>query len=221
MVFSLQSPKRAVRLASTIVVGLTVARVVVLVCESYTAVRAERASDRDLLKMCDAGEGAESADFRSLCIKKRSEQAAPVLLKALLRACRIAFADFCESLSSPWKVAMLVLFTLSGITAPLVKAVAVLAVRHFRGSRRRHYDHDSGSESEDDGAHDDRGDIVMISPSTPRSLLGRVFRRQMRRMRGQHNSYTYGNHIELGERFDECDEAYQQLQCVVSDKKTI
>ena len=44
--------------------------------------------------------GAHSADFRALCIKKKAERASPVLLKALLRACSTAFADFCEVFSS-------------------------------------------------------------------------------------------------------------------------
>jgi hypothetical protein len=119
-------PKSTIGVVSAVATTLAAARIVVLVCESYSVVRGERSADRELLSLCDSGTASMSADFRSLCLKKRSEQAAPVLLKALLRSCRIAFADFCESMSSPWKVGLLLLFTVSGLAAPLVRAVAAL-----------------------------------------------------------------------------------------------
>ena len=132
----LSSPKRVLAAIGVATTALTLARVIVLVVEAYSAVWAERAADRELMQLCESGTGSLSHDFRALCLKKRAEQAAPVLLKALLRAVTTAFTDFVEVLSSPTRVIMLVLFTITGVAAPVVKAMSQLAVDHFRTRRR-------------------------------------------------------------------------------------
>ena len=129
-------PKRVLALVGSLCSLLTVARVVVLFVESWSAVASEREADSELMQMCDVGTAAQSADFRALCVRKRADRASPVLLKALLRACSTAFADFCELFSSWTKVALLVLFCLTGIAAPVVKALAALFTAHLRKSRR-------------------------------------------------------------------------------------
>lgn len=132
----LTQPKRVLALVGSLCTLLTVARVVVLFVESWSAVASEREADSELMQMCDVGTAAQSADFRTLCVRKRAERASPVLFKALLRACSTAFADFCELFSSWTKVALLVLFALTGIAAPIVKALAALFTAHLRKSRR-------------------------------------------------------------------------------------
>lgn len=132
----LTQPRRVITLVSSLCTLLTVARVVVLFVESWSAVASEREADAELMQMCDVGTAAQSADFRALCVRKRADRASPVLLKALLRACSTAFADFCELFSSWTKVALLVLFALTGIAAPIVKALAALFTAHLRKSRR-------------------------------------------------------------------------------------
>ena len=132
----LTQPRRVITLVSSLCTLLTVARVVVLFVESWSAVASEREADAELMQMCDVGTAAQSADFRALCVRKRADRASPVLLKALLRACSTAFADFCELFSSWTKVALLVLFCLTGIAAPIVKALAALFTAHLRKSRR-------------------------------------------------------------------------------------
>lgn len=132
----LTQPRRVITLVSSLCTLLTVARVVVLFVESWSAVASEREADAELMQMCDVGTAAQSADFRALCVRKRADRASPVLLKALLRACSTAFADFCELFSSWSKVALLVLFALTGIAAPIVKALAALFTAHLRKSRR-------------------------------------------------------------------------------------
>ena len=132
----LTQPRRVITLVSALCSLLTVARVVVLFVESWSAVASEREADSELMQMCDVGTAAQSADFRALCTRKRADRAAPVLFKALLRACSTAFADFCEAFSSWTKVALLVLFALTGIAAPVMKALAALFTAHLRKSRR-------------------------------------------------------------------------------------
>ena len=132
----LTQPRRVITLVSSLCTLLTVARVVVLFVESWSAVASEREADAELMQMCDVGTAAQSADFRALCVRKRADRASPVLLKALLRACSTAFADFCELFSSWSKIALLILFCLTGIAAPIVKALAALFTAHLRKSRR-------------------------------------------------------------------------------------
>ena len=173
----LASPKRAIALVGAGTTLLTLARVLVLVIEAYSAVWAERAADRDLMQLCESGTGSVSPDFRALCLKKRAEQAAPVLLKALLRAVTTAFADFVEVLSSPTRVLMLVLFTMTGVAAPVVKAASQLAVDHLRTRRRRRLrdryarcENGDSSSGEDD---DPKPTVIMLgAPQTPAAAAG-------------------------------------------------
>lgn len=132
----LTQPRRVITLVSSLCTLLTVARVVVLFVESWSAVASEREADSELMQMCDVGTAAQSADFRALCTRKRADRSSPVLLKALLRACSTAFADFCEAFSSWTKIALLILFCLTGIAAPVMKALAALFTAHLRKSRR-------------------------------------------------------------------------------------
>ena len=186
------SPRRVLAVAASAFTLLALVRVLVLLVESYSAVRSERLADRELIAMCDAGTGAQSADFRALCLKKRAEQSAPVLFKALLRACGTAFADFCESMSSPTKVLLLILFCFTGVAAPVVKALAVVVSDNFRRRRRRRRGDDAGKESgsdeDDSSSEDNEPRIVVVSPSTgpvlrtARQRLTSTLRRGARRV---------------------------------------
>jgi len=188
------SPRRVFAVTASALSLLAVVRVLVLLVESYSAVRSERLADRELIAMCDAGTGAQSADFRALCLKKRAEQSAPVLFKALLRACGTAFADFCESMSSPTKVLLLILFCFTGVAAPVVKALAALVADSLRRRRRRRRRGGSGSKESgsDEGSSSDDDDaeprIVVVSPAagpvtrTARQRLTSTLRRGARRV---------------------------------------
>jgi len=174
----LASPRRIIRLVGSGIALLSVARILVLVIESYAQVHSERLEDEDLMDACNTGVAAQSADFRALCLRKRAERSAPVLLKALLRACTVCFTDFCESMSSPTKVVMLVLFCLTGIAAPVIKACAQLVVESVRGQarhrrRKRNGDDDSGSEDEDDC---DVPEIQVLRHDATRRDTGAVLR---------------------------------------------
>jgi len=185
--FAAPSPRRAVALLASAASLLAFARVAVLVLESYSAVRGERLADAELVAMCQAKAAQGSADFRALCLKKRAEQASPVVFKALLRACASAFADFCESMSSPTKVLLLILFCFTGVAAPVVKAVSTLLVDNLKQRRRRwgRKAKESDSESDNEDGHHHSEIVTVSSGPDPAARWGRSLRRSVRRLRAR------------------------------------
>lgn len=133
---NLTHPKRVLAMVGTLLSLLTLARALVLFVESYSAIVHERSTDSELMVLCAANEAAQSADFRALCLRKRAERSAPVILKALLRACTTAFTDFTEVFSSPSRILLLVLFVLSGIALPVVKVFTKILTQSLVHSRR-------------------------------------------------------------------------------------
>lgn len=187
----LTSPRKVIGFVCAGLTCLTAARVVILLVESYTAVRSERLADAELIQMCNQGTASMSTDFRALCMRKRAEQAAPVLLKALMRACTTAFTDFCETLSSPLRVVLLLLFCVTGVAAPVVKAGATLFVDQLKRHRRRRGR--IGYSSDDDDSGDDDAEskcpMIVVSPNctdeygtTMRNRMALGLRRSVRQL---------------------------------------
>jgi len=173
---TMASPKRVFALITAALTFLTVARIVVCLVEAYVAVRTERMADEGLMRTCNdpTQEATAAPDFRALCLRKRSERAAPIVLKAVLRAVTTAFSEFCEVFSSPSRVALLVLFSITGIAAPVVKALAALFVQNLKRRRLK-------SDEEEDGHYQ----VVEISPRhayNTRQRLGLTLRRGLQRM---------------------------------------
>lgn len=142
---------RAFQTVGACCITLSVVRVLVLFSESYSLVRSERTADAQLLRVCQEQEAAASASvkFRSACLAARSDSAAPVLFKALLRAVHTAFSDFVEAFSSPTKLLILILFVLSGLSAPIIKVLAkTFAAGLAAGGKNK--DHGSDSDSDED-----------------------------------------------------------------------
>lgn len=115
-----------------VTVSLALVRIIVLFSESYSVVRSERLADDQLIELCSRGAAAESDKFRTLCLQARAERAAPIVFKALLRAIRTAFSDFTEQFNSPSRIAILLLFCLSGLALPIVKTLSNLASHWLR-----------------------------------------------------------------------------------------
>ena len=176
------SPRRALALAASALSLLAFARVACSVLEAYSQVRGERLADAELMQMCAEKIGKGSADFRALCLKKRAEQASPVIFKALLRACSTAFQDFAESMSSPTKVLLLILFCFTGVAAPVVKAGSSLLVDALKRRRRNKKAKDSDSDDSDneDGHH---AVVTVSSHPDPGQRWSRSLRRGMSRLR--------------------------------------
>ena len=128
------SPKRVFAMITAALTFLTFARIVVCLVEAYVAVRTERMADEGLMRTCNdpTQEATAAPDFRALCLRKRAERAAPIVLKAVLRAVTTAFSEFCEVFSSPSRIALLVMFSITGIAAPVAKALAALFVQNLK-----------------------------------------------------------------------------------------
>jgi hypothetical protein len=141
--------------------------------------------DEGLMQLCNdhTSEATAAPDLRALCLRKRAERAAPIVLKAVLRAVTTAFSEFCEVFSSPSRVALLIMFSITGIAAPIVKALAALFVqnmkrRRLRRSGAKYVTSDSEDTDEEEGEEDGHYQVVEISPrhnyNTRKSLMRRL-----------------------------------------------
>lgn len=150
--------KRALATLGVISTGLALVRVVVLFAESWAVVRSERNADSHLLSLCAREEGVStSSKFRNACLAARHDTAAPLVLKALLRAFTTLFTDFVEAFSSPTKIVLLVLFVLSGLSAPLLK----FGLKTFAAGLKA----GSGKEDESDSDEEDQRVLVLSAPT--------------------------------------------------------
>ena len=169
-----QRPRVATCFFAT-VVALSITRVLVLFCESYSIVRAERQADIDLIQLCSTGAAKDSEKFRAACLQARSEQAAPAVLKAILKSIRTAFNDFAESFNSPSRIVVLLLFCLSGLALPVVKTFTNL-VNAYMGTdalSRLHGLHFS----EEDNPDDQESCRIVVMNTERRGLAGAVAHR--------------------------------------------
>jgi hypothetical protein len=185
------SPKKVFALITAGLTFLTFARIVVCLVEAYSQVRHERLADEGLMRLCNdpASEAASAPDMRALCLRKRAERAAPIVLKAVLRAVTTAFSEFCEVFSSPSRVALLILFSITGIAAPVVKALAALFVQNLKKRRQRQrgakYVTSDSEESDDEEEEDGHYQVVEISPRhayNTRQRIGLTLRRGLQRI---------------------------------------
>ena len=177
------SPKRVFALITAGLTLLTFARVVVCLVEAYSEVRHERLADEGLMRMCNdpMSDATAAPDLRALCLRKRAERAAPIALKAVLRAVTTAFSEFCEVFSSPSRVALLVLFSITGIAAPIMKALAALFVQNLKKRRIKNgfkYATSDSEDSGDEGEENGHFQVVEISPrhthNTRKNLMRRL-----------------------------------------------
>jgi hypothetical protein len=111
--------KRCVALIGILLAIISFSRVAVLFLEALTEVRSERLQDSELLELCKQGAARGSMKMRAACLQAQADRASPVVLKAILRAVSTAFADFSESVSSPGKLMVVVLFVLSSLFLPI------------------------------------------------------------------------------------------------------
>ncbi len=120
--------KQVVAIIGSICTIVSFARVSVLFLEALAAVRDERSQDVELLELCAQGTARSSQKMRTACLQAQSDKASPILLKAVLRAVSTAFEDFSDSVSSPGKLLVVVLFVISSIFLPVnawIRAILV------------------------------------------------------------------------------------------------
>jgi hypothetical protein len=119
-------PRRAFGLVSMMLAGMSTCRVAVLYLESVSAVRADRQADLELLDLCASGHARGSPKMREACLKAQADRAAPIVMKALMRACSIAWREFLDNTGSPFKLFLVVLCVLSALVLPVMPMLRVL-----------------------------------------------------------------------------------------------
>lgn len=120
----------AAGLVSTGLMLVALVRVAVQFAEATSAVRAEREADESLLELCRQGMAISSDKMRNACMAARSEQASPLLFKAMMRAIATAYRDTRDALSSPFNAFVAIFFVLSGLFVPALPwARAMQSVR--------------------------------------------------------------------------------------------
>ena len=175
--------------------SLVCTRLFVLFCESFSAIRSERMADEELLELCGRGAAADSVKFRSLCLNAKADRAAPLLLKAALRAVKTSFQDFTESFSSPSRIALLALFCLSGLALPVVRAITSFLQLHAAGDVLARL-HGAGAPGEED---QEECNVVVLNGganSTWRS-----------RLRPRFGTRGRAKMLSLGSAIEECEDA--------------
>lgn len=129
------SAKRALAACATLTAVGSFARVSVLLLESLAAVRDERQQDLELIDLCQQGAARSSMKMRTACIQAQADRASPILLKAVLRAFSTAFDDFSDSVSTPGKLCVLLLFVVCSLFTPMHNWMRALLPEDAEGSR--------------------------------------------------------------------------------------
>ena len=145
------------------------ARVVTLFLESYSVVRQERAADQDLVDLCLSGAAQQSSKMRSACMQVQSDRAAPVLFKAILRACNTAWLEFSDAVSTPLKFFTVVVFLLSALVMPMVPMIRLASNAISVRARTRRDDDDSDDDEDDDM---DKHVIMLQNGGSPYNRMG-------------------------------------------------
>lgn len=130
------TPKRTFAIAGAIATLISFSRISVLFLEALSTVRDERLQDSELLEACANGIARGSNKMRAACLQAQADRASPIVLKAVLRAFTTAYSDFTESVSSPTKLLLVILFATSSVFLPVLSWLrAVLPTeRPFEGS---------------------------------------------------------------------------------------
>lgn len=114
------SPKRLIAIVSALIACYSVARVGVLFFEALAVVREERGQDAELLELCQRGDARGSTKMREACLKARADRASPLIAKAIVYAVSTAFKDFSDTVGSPFKFGIVVLFIISSVILPII-----------------------------------------------------------------------------------------------------
>lgn len=128
------SPKKLVAIVSALLACYSVARVGVLFFEALAIVREERGQDAELLELCQRGDARSSPKMRDACLKARADRASPLVAKAIVYAVSTAFKDFSDTVGSPFKFGIVLLFILSSVILPIIPwARAIFGTPHHMG----------------------------------------------------------------------------------------
>ena len=105
---------------------ISFSRCSVLFLEALSTVRDERFQDVELLEICASGAARQSLKMRTACLQAQADRASPVVLKAVLRAVGTAYADFTESVSTPGKLLIVVMFAVMSLFLPVLSWIRAI-----------------------------------------------------------------------------------------------
>ena len=80
--------------------------------------------------------------MREACLKARAELASPVVFKAIVQAVSVAFKDFSDTVGSPFKFGVVLLFVVSSVMMPImpwVRAIFGTQVADIQPTNGIHY----------------------------------------------------------------------------------
>lgn len=113
-------PSRLIAVISGLLALYSIAGVANRFFEAWSEVNTARTEDEKLLTLCSAGEAADSPKMRRACLEARADRASPILFKAISKAVNTAFKDFSDTVGSPFKLLVFLLFLISSVTLPVV-----------------------------------------------------------------------------------------------------
>ena len=110
--------RRLAAWASLLLLVVSVARIAVHFLESVAVVRDGRLADEELLELCRSGVARGSEKMREACLKAQRDRASPLVLKATVRAISVAWAEFYETVSTPFGFVSVSFFFLCSLLLP-------------------------------------------------------------------------------------------------------
>jgi len=114
------SPARLVAIVSGLIALYSFAGVANRFFEAWAQVREARTENEELLELCRNGQARGAAIMRRACLEARAALASPIFFKAITKAVHDAFKDFSDTVGSPFKLLVFVLFLISSVTLPVV-----------------------------------------------------------------------------------------------------
>ena len=113
-------PARLAAIVSALLALYSLASVANRFFEALSEVSTARMENEELLELCRNGQARGSAPMRRACLEAHAERASPIVFKAITKAVNDAFKDFSDTVGSPFKLAVLVLFMINSVTLPVV-----------------------------------------------------------------------------------------------------
>jgi hypothetical protein len=169
------SAKKYLAIVSSLAALYSFSRVAVLFLEALAVVRDGRAEDYELINVCERGDARGSAKMRAACLKARSDLASPVVFKAIVQAVATSFKDFTDTVGSPFKLGLVVLFVVSSIMFPIQSWA-----RAIFGADRGGYGGYDGNQNHN--PNQNQSHYISYAPPWPHQPTRRGIRGRVRKM---------------------------------------
>lgn len=140
---------------------------VIVVCEAFAAIKADRLNDGELQQLCVEGTAASSSKMRKACLEAAHEHASPFLLAVLMRAVVVVRDEVWYCVSAPFRM---------NIVQVLVSLVLCIP---WLGNLLRCFGIASGTFKNADGSNGSH--VVIVTPGTEHGMSHAGLRRRCSR----------------------------------------